>query len=130
MNIKFSWNGMTLKTTLLVWEPIVSFNALVSCVISLDERFRTSMISTNIDLFYFPLEPVYIIAPSPFQWNISMRQNQEMFGLPLSQAYSISQWLVSKNMMLNLKRGWDHSHYMMHQHPTSWSLLRFDLLIS
>jgi hypothetical protein len=27
-------------------------------------------------------------------------------------------------MVLGLKIGWDHYHYMMHQGPTSWSLLK------
>jgi hypothetical protein len=121
---------MTLKTTLLVWEPIVTSNVLASCVIGLDERLRTSMISTNIDPCYFPLEPICIIAPSPYKWNISMQQDQEMFGRPLSQAYSIWQWLVPKNMVLDMKRGWDHSHYMMHQRPTLWSLLKLNMFVS
>jgi hypothetical protein len=103
---------------------------LVSCVTSLDERLQSSMISTGIDLCYFPLEPTCIIAPFPYQWNISMRQNQEMLRLPLSQTYSIWQWLIPRNMVLDLKKGWDHSHYMMHQRPTSWSLLRLDMLVS
>jgi hypothetical protein len=38
---------MTLKTTLLMWEPMVTSHGLVSCVISLDERFQPSMISIN-----------------------------------------------------------------------------------
>jgi hypothetical protein len=43
---------MTLKTTLLVWEPMVTFNGLVSCVISHDERFRPSMTSTGTSVFF------------------------------------------------------------------------------
>ncbi len=39
MMIGFFGDEMTLKTTLLMCEPMVTFNALVSCVTSLDERF-------------------------------------------------------------------------------------------
>jgi len=36
--IGFLENKMTLKTTLPLWEPMVTCNGLVSCVIGLDER--------------------------------------------------------------------------------------------
>jgi hypothetical protein len=39
MMIGFIIDEMTLKRTLLMWEPMVTFNGLVSCVIDLDERF-------------------------------------------------------------------------------------------
>jgi len=38
MMTRFLEDEMTLKTTLLVWEPMVTFNGLVLCVISHDER--------------------------------------------------------------------------------------------
>jgi hypothetical protein len=50
MMIGFIGNEMTLKTTLLVWKPVVTFNGLVSWVIGLHERFQPSMtsISTSV----------------------------------------------------------------------------------
>jgi len=44
---------MTLKTTLLVWELMVTFNGLVSCVTGLNERLRPSMISTSTSVLFF-----------------------------------------------------------------------------
>jgi hypothetical protein len=38
MMTKFLGDEMTLKTTLLMWEPMVTSNGLVSCVIGLDEK--------------------------------------------------------------------------------------------
>jgi hypothetical protein len=58
-----------------------------------------------------------------------MGQNQKVFGPPSSQAYYIWQWLVPKNIVLGLKIGWDHFHYMMHQGLASWSLLKLDMLV-
>ncbi len=45
-------NEMTLMTTLLVWELMVTSDGLVSCVIGLDERFRPLMISINTNVFF------------------------------------------------------------------------------
>jgi hypothetical protein len=39
MMIGFVKDDMTLKTTLLLCDPIIIVNALVSCIIGLEERF-------------------------------------------------------------------------------------------
>jgi hypothetical protein len=62
-NTMMTWflrDEMTLKTTLLVWEPMVTSNGLVSCVINFYERFWPSMtligigvlFSTRANLYY------------------------------------------------------------------------------
>jgi hypothetical protein len=38
MMTRFFEDEMTLKTTLLVWESMVTSNGLVTCVIGLDEK--------------------------------------------------------------------------------------------
>jgi hypothetical protein len=43
---------MTLKTTLLVWEPMVTYNGLVSCVIGLDEKLWPLMTSIDSNMFF------------------------------------------------------------------------------
>jgi hypothetical protein len=43
---------MTLKITLMVWEPMVTSNGLVPWVIGLDEKLQPSMTSTNINVFF------------------------------------------------------------------------------
>jgi hypothetical protein len=48
----FFGNEMTLKTNLLVWEPMVTFNGLVSCMTSFNDRFQPSMISIGIGVFF------------------------------------------------------------------------------
>jgi hypothetical protein len=45
MMIRFVRNEMTLKTTLLLCDPIITINVLVSHVTGLKERFRPSIIS-------------------------------------------------------------------------------------
>jgi hypothetical protein len=60
MMIGFVRDEMTLKTTLLMCDPIVTVNALVSCITSLEKMFRplitsiaTSVaFSTNVNLCY------------------------------------------------------------------------------
>jgi len=64
MMTRFLRNEMTLKTILLVWELMVTFNGLVSCVIGLDEKLQPSMISISIGVV-FSLEPTCIIALTP-----------------------------------------------------------------
>jgi hypothetical protein len=44
---------MTLKTTLLMGDPIVTCNALVSCVTSLNEKLHPLIISTSIGVCFF-----------------------------------------------------------------------------
>jgi hypothetical protein len=53
MMTRFFGDEMTLKTTLLVWELMVTFNGLVSCVTGLNERLRPSMISTSTSVLFF-----------------------------------------------------------------------------
>ncbi len=52
MMIGFVGDEMTLKTTLLLCDPIVIVNALVSCVISFEERFWPSITSITIGVIF------------------------------------------------------------------------------
>ncbi len=52
MIIKFIRDEITLKTTLLVWEPMVTSNGLVSSMIVPKVKFRPSMTSTNIGVLF------------------------------------------------------------------------------
>jgi hypothetical protein len=52
MMTRFFGDEMTLKTILLMCEPIVTSNALVSCVIGLDEKFQLLMTSISIGLSF------------------------------------------------------------------------------
>jgi hypothetical protein len=52
MMIRFLRDEMTLKATLLVWEPMVTFNGFVSWVTSFHEKFRPLMTSTDNDVFF------------------------------------------------------------------------------
>jgi hypothetical protein len=48
-----------MKATLLMWELMVTSNGLVSCVTSLDERFRSSMTSTCTGVFFSTITNLY-----------------------------------------------------------------------
>jgi hypothetical protein len=61
MMIRFKKKKMTLKTTLLVWELMVTSNGLVSYMTGPDKRVRPLMTSTNT-MCSFPLEPTCIIT--------------------------------------------------------------------
>ncbi len=52
MIIGFLGDEMTLKTTLLVWEPMVTSNGLVLWMINPNERLWPSMISTDTGVFF------------------------------------------------------------------------------
>ncbi len=64
MMTRFLGDEMTLKITLLVWEPMVTFNGLVSCVINIDERFQPSMTSTGIGVL-FSTKDIVALDPCP-----------------------------------------------------------------
>jgi hypothetical protein len=73
MMMGFVEDEMTLKTILLLCDPIITINALVSCITGLEERFQPSIIltaisvtfSTNIKLCYHmnPLSMKHADAP-------------------------------------------------------------------
>jgi hypothetical protein len=52
MMIRFVKDEMTLKTTLLLCDPIVTINVLVSCIIGPEERFRPSITLTAIGVVF------------------------------------------------------------------------------
>lgn len=51
MMIDFVTNEMTLKRTLVVCDPMIIFNALVSCVISFEKKPLITSTTTNIVFF-------------------------------------------------------------------------------
>jgi hypothetical protein len=71
----FLKDEMTLNTTLLVWKPMVTSNAFISCVIGIDKRLRLLMISTDINVFFFTRTNLYCHIVF-CQWNMLMRQKQ------------------------------------------------------
>jgi hypothetical protein len=101
---------------------------LVSCVISFNEKLWPSMTSIGTSVLFSIKTNLYCCTNS-----LSMKHvdawNQEVFGPPLLQVYYIWQWLVLRNMALDLKVGYDHSYYMMHQGLALQSLLKLDMLI-
>ncbi len=52
MMIRFVGDEMTLKTTLLLYDPIVTVNVLDSCITSPKERFRISIILTTVSVTF------------------------------------------------------------------------------
>jgi hypothetical protein len=52
MMIGFVGDEMTLKTTLLLFDPIITINVLVSWVIGLEKRFRPSITWTTTDVAF------------------------------------------------------------------------------
>ncbi len=70
MMTRFLGDEMTLKTTLLVWEPMVTSNGLVSCVTSLDERFQPSMTSIGSSDNKVPMNPTSAqLVGYQWRWN-------------------------------------------------------------
>jgi hypothetical protein len=56
---------MTLKTTLLLCDPTITINTLVSCITGLEERFNHRSLQPPLVLF-FPLMPSYVVVPHPW----------------------------------------------------------------
>jgi hypothetical protein len=57
---------MTLKTTLLVWEPMVTSNGLVSQVISFHEKIQPLMTSIDIGVLFSSKTNLYCCTNSLF----------------------------------------------------------------
>jgi hypothetical protein len=53
MMIQFVEDEMILKITMLLCDPIVIVNGLVSCIISLEKRFRPLITLTSIGVAFF-----------------------------------------------------------------------------
>jgi hypothetical protein len=71
-----------LKTTLLVYYPIVISNALVSRVISLENKFQMSMTSLLLMCSSSP-RPTYFVTLIPYWWNMHIHLNQKVYRSPL-----------------------------------------------
>jgi hypothetical protein len=55
---RFFADEMTLETILLMCDPIVISNVLVSCVIGLEEKFQLLMTSIGIGLSFYVVGPI------------------------------------------------------------------------
>jgi hypothetical protein len=58
MMTRFFGDEMTLKTILLMCDPIITSNVLVSCVIGLEEKFQLLMTSIGIGLSFYIVGPI------------------------------------------------------------------------
>ncbi len=79
---------MTLNITFLVWDPTVTSNGLVSCVIGLDERFQPSMTSTNIGVFFPIRANLYCGTNSLSIKHVDVPKSKSVWT-SISQAYYI-----------------------------------------
>jgi hypothetical protein len=57
--IRFLRDEMTLKTTLLMWELMVTSNGLISCDFGRDERFQPLTTPISIDVLFFTRANLY-----------------------------------------------------------------------
>ncbi len=129
MMIGFVEDEMTLKTTLLLSDPIVIVNTLVSCVTSLEERFQPSFILITIGV--------------TFSTNAKLCCHTNSLLMKHANApKSINAWVCTivdlppfimmgnKKKVLVLKTRYDRFKHMMHLGSISWSLLKLDILVS
>jgi hypothetical protein len=103
-------------------------NASVSCVIDLDENFQLSMTSISTHVLFFTKANLYCCTNL---WSMKYVDAPKSIFVWASIVTNLLHLKVigTKNVVMDLKIVWDHLHYMMHQNPTSWSLLRLDMLI-
>ncbi len=78
--IGFFENEMTLKTTLLVWDPMVTSNGLVSCVTSPNEKLQPSMNSTSIDVLFFAKANLYYHISSSSIKHLDVPESRSVQG--------------------------------------------------
>jgi hypothetical protein len=75
----------------------------------------------------FLIKPTYIVTLTFYRETCCCARIKKCLG---HHCHKLITWLAPRNVMLDLKIGWDHFHYMMHQSPASWSLLKLDMFIS
>jgi hypothetical protein len=103
-------------------------NALVSCVIDLDEKFQLSMTSISTHVFFFSKANLYRCTNFCSMKYVDAPKSILIWASIVTNLLHLIV-IGIKNVVMDLKIAWDHLHYMMHQNPTSWSLLRLDMLI-
>jgi hypothetical protein len=122
----FLRDEMTLKITLLVWEPMVTLNDSVSCMINLDERFQPSTISTGTSVFFSTRTNSYFCTNS-----LSIKH---VHALKSRSAWtSIVMSLLHLTMIGTKKHGVGSKNrlgpFSLHDASRSRSLLKLDMLI-
>ncbi len=125
---KFLEDEMTLKTTLMVWEPMVTSNGLVSQVISLIEKFLPSMPSTSTSVFFSARVYLYFCTSFLSIKHADAPKSRSDWASIITSLIHLTMISIKKHV-LGLKINSDHCHYMMHQGPTSLYLLRFNMLV-
>jgi len=111
----FLGNEMTLKTTLLVWEPMVRSNALVTWVIGLDEKLQPLMTSIDINVFFSIRSNLYCYTNS-----LSMKQ--------VDVPESISVWASIVISLLHLTMIGENLHEPMNMSVSLWTWTRENIL--
>jgi ABC-type sulfate transport system permease component len=87
---------------------------LVSYVIGPNERFRPLMtILTNIGVFFSIRANLYFHTNSLSIKHANALESKSVWASIVTSLLYLT-ISVLRNMVLGLKIGWDHSHYMMH----------------
>jgi len=104
MMIGFVKDEMTLKTTLLVCDPIVISDALVSCVIGLKEKLWLSLTFTTANMVFFTKGSLSCHTNSLLLKHGNAQSNQTTLQFLLSWIYYTSSWLVTRNKVFWFSR--------------------------
>jgi hypothetical protein len=101
---RFLGDEMTLKTTLLVWEPIVTSNGLVSCVTNLDERFKPSMTSISTSVLFSTRTNLYCHTNFLSIKHDDVLKSRSVWGSIVTSLLHLMM-ISTKKMVLGLKIG-------------------------
>jgi hypothetical protein len=77
---RFLKDKMTLKTNMMVWEPMATIKGLVSCVICLDERLWPSMTSTNTNVLFSIITNLYCHTSSLSIKHVDMPESKSVWA--------------------------------------------------
>jgi hypothetical protein len=119
---------MTLKTTLLMWEQMVTSNGLVSWVINHDERLRPSMTLTSTSVLFFTKTNLYCHISSLSIKQVNALESRNVWASIVTSLLHFTMIGIKKHDVRFEDRLGPFS-LQMHQGLTSRSLLRLDMFV-
>jgi hypothetical protein len=113
MMIRFFGNEMTLKTTLIVWQLMVTFNALVSYVTSPNERFQALMTSIEICVLFSTRANSYCCTYFLLMKHVDVPKSRSVWASIVINLLHLT-LISTKKHGARSKDSWNHFHYMMY----------------
>ncbi len=117
---------ITSKINLLMWNPTITSNVLISCVERLEKRLQPSMTLTSTNISFFTKTNLSCCTNPLSMKHIDALKSRNVWAI----ATSLLDLIITSNKLKHgdgfKNKSWPFSLFI----STSWSLLRLDILLS